>query len=195
MQDPHAILGLTRDATPDQIRAAYRRLARQLHPDVSTRPDAARRFAAVAEAYELLTDPRRSTRNHPGPTASPQSPETAPDWTDAAEAGETYDAFFRSHRARAARKPPPFVPIPGTLDLELDLPLSVTEAAEGVTMSVPTPTGPHEVRVPAGTPDARAIRLTGLGARGRAGVRGDLIVRVRIVPGSGAGVAEDVASD
>lgn len=189
MTDPYAILGLPRNATPEQIRAAYRRLARQFHPDVSTQPDAASRFAAVADAYERLTAPAARTKS--GRPRTTHAEAAQPDPTEAAEAGETYDAFFRSHRARAARRPPPFVPVPGTLDLQLDLPVSVAEVAEGVSMPVPTPAGPHEMRIPAGTPDGRVIRLAGLGARGRSGLRGDLLVRVRVVPGSGAGVTDD----
>lgn len=193
MQDPHAILGLPRHATPDQIRAAYRRLARELHPDVSKRPDAARRFAAVAEAYQRLTDQPAPIPTQPATRARPAPDES--DSIDAAEAGETFDAFFRAARPRGPRRPPPFVPVPGTLDLELELPVSATEAAEGVRLTVPTPTGPHELHITPGTPADRVIRMESLGALGRAGRRGDLLVRIRIVPASGAGVADGIGRE
>jgi curved DNA-binding protein CbpA len=55
----YEILGLEPHATGAEIRAAYRRLARRYHPDVCAGIDAARRFAEVAGAYEVLHDPRR----------------------------------------------------------------------------------------------------------------------------------------
>jgi molecular chaperone DnaJ len=57
--DYYEILGVSRDATPEQIKKAYRRLAMKLHPDVAAEPDAAERFKRVAEAYEILQDPKK----------------------------------------------------------------------------------------------------------------------------------------
>ncbi len=55
--DPYRVLGVTRGAGPEQIKAAHRRLAKAYHPDGSTGD--ARRFLAVQEAYQLLSDVRR----------------------------------------------------------------------------------------------------------------------------------------
>src|SRR2546429_8225826 len=60
--DYYALLGVSRQATDEQIRSAYRKLARQYHPDVNSASDAAERFKAVTEAYEVLTDPQRRQR-------------------------------------------------------------------------------------------------------------------------------------
>ncbi len=57
--DYYEVLGVSRDASPEQIKKAYRRLAMKLHPDVATEPDAAERFKKVAEAYEVLQDPKK----------------------------------------------------------------------------------------------------------------------------------------
>jgi molecular chaperone DnaJ len=59
MNDYYEILGVSRDATPEQIKKAYRQLAMKLHPDVASEPGAADRFKKVAEAYEVLQDPKK----------------------------------------------------------------------------------------------------------------------------------------
>jgi len=58
-QDYYELLGVARDASHAQIKQAFRRLARELHPDVSDDPDAAPRFRSITEAYEVLSDPER----------------------------------------------------------------------------------------------------------------------------------------
>ena len=59
MADHYEVLGVARDASADEIKKAYRRLARQLHPDVNPGGDAAERFKDVTHAYDVLSDPRQ----------------------------------------------------------------------------------------------------------------------------------------
>jgi curved DNA-binding protein CbpA len=61
-RNPYAVLGVSRDATAEEIKAVYRQLARTFHPDVSQDPYAEERFKAITQAFLLLNDPRRRAR-------------------------------------------------------------------------------------------------------------------------------------
>jgi hypothetical protein len=71
--DPYAVLGVSRDATADQITQARRRLSRHYHPDVNPAPDAAARFDEVQRAFHLLSDPAadHADGGHPGTPRAP----------------------------------------------------------------------------------------------------------------------------
>jgi len=88
--DLYAILGVARDASPDEIRSAYRRLARELHPDVNGDPEAEHRFKEITAAYETLSDPDRRARYD----AFGMSGSIPPDLFPFGDFGDLFDVFF-----------------------------------------------------------------------------------------------------
>ena len=71
-EDHYDTLGVARDASQEDIKKAYRRLARKYHPDVSSEPDAEERFKEVNGAYEVLSDPERRSMYDRFGTDTPQ---------------------------------------------------------------------------------------------------------------------------
>jgi molecular chaperone DnaJ len=69
--DHYEVLGVSRDASPEEIKKAYRRLARELHPDVNPGEDASERFKLVTHAYDVLSDPEQRQRYDMGGDGSP----------------------------------------------------------------------------------------------------------------------------
>lgn len=108
-KDYYATMGVKRDATQDEIKRVYRKLARKYHPDVSKEPNAEERFKAVGEAYEVLKDPeKRAAYDQLGPSwQAGQDFRPPPDWdqgfefhrgdfraADAAEYSDFFDTLF-----------------------------------------------------------------------------------------------------
>ena len=83
-KDYYKILGVARDARPEEIKKAYRLLARKYHPDVSKEPNAEERFKEIAEAYEVLKDAeRRVAYDRLGSYQAGQEFRPPPDWDQA----------------------------------------------------------------------------------------------------------------
>jgi molecular chaperone DnaJ len=94
-QDPYEVLGVPRDASEQQIKKSFRRLARELHPDVNAHdPNAEEKFKAAAEAYEILSDPeRRATYDRYGHEGL-RSGGYAPNFEAFGSISDLFNAFF-----------------------------------------------------------------------------------------------------
>src|SRR5712691_828630 len=107
MPDLYVLLEVQRDATEDEIKRAYRRLARELHPDVNKTPEAERRFKEITAAYETLKDPARRRQYD---LFGSQGITSAQDLFPFGDMGDLFDVFFgggfgarRPRRARRTR--------------------------------------------------------------------------------------------
>ena len=105
MADYYGALGVAQNASDDEIKKAYRTLARQLHPDVNPDPAAQERFKAVTAAYEVLSDPQKRQIVDLGgdPLSSGPGSAGSPFTQGFGGLGDIMDAFFGGGGARGAR--------------------------------------------------------------------------------------------
>ncbi len=109
-RDYYAILGIRRDASADEVKKAYRRLARELHPDVNPDPETQERFKEITQAYEVLSDPKKREMYDLGadPFATAAGAGAGAGFGAGFPFGDIMDAFFgtggsRGPRSRARR--------------------------------------------------------------------------------------------
>ncbi|MBA3376101.1 MAG: J domain-containing protein [Actinobacteria bacterium] len=134
-RDYYEVLGVKRGASEIQLKKAFRVLARELHPDVSTSPDAELRFREVAEAYEVLTDPERRALYDRLGHAGLRRGGLEPSFAHFGDLSEVFAAFFgedlfggaASQSGRPARGP----------DLQAVVEIDLEEAFTGLTVAAP----------------------------------------------------------
>jgi molecular chaperone DnaJ len=130
-RDYYELLGVTRDASGDEIKRAFRRLARELHPDVSEAPDAEHRFREVVEAYEVLSNSERRELYDRFGHAGLRSGGFQPSAFDLGSLSDLFSAFFGDdlfgvggRRARGA-------------DIAAQVEIELTEVVTGTKREVP----------------------------------------------------------
>ncbi|WP_279165328.1 DnaJ C-terminal domain-containing protein [Thermus scotoductus] len=180
MKDYYAILGVPRNATQEEIKRAYKRLARQYHPDVNKSPEAEERFKEINEAYAVLSDPEKRKVYDTYGTATPPPPPPPGGYDFSGFDVEDFSDFFQelfgtglfgSMGRRRPRK---------GRDLRAELPLSLEEAFHGGERVVEVGGRRVPVKIPPGVQEGSTIRLAGLGGPGDP--PGDLLLTVRLLP-------------
>jgi curved DNA-binding protein len=212
-KDYYNIMALERDASQDEIKSAYRKLARKYHPDVSKEADADARFKELGEAYAVLKDPeKRAAYDQLGPNwKAGQDFHPPPDWDAGFEFsgggytggdGSAYSDFFETlfgHRfgsAQADRKHAGFHA--RGEDHHAKVLIDLEDAYRGATRSITLRTpeldsGGHvttkqrtlNVKIPRGVKQGQRIRLSGQGSPGLGkGRAGDLYLEIEFGPHS-----------
>ncbi|NND60608.1 MAG: DnaJ domain-containing protein, partial [Gammaproteobacteria bacterium] len=210
-RDYYEIMGVERDATQDEIKRAYRKLARKYHPDVSQEAEAEQRFKEVGEAYEVLKDPeKRAAYDQLGSNYNAgQEFRPPPDWNEGFEfhgGGFTdgdpgqFSEFFESlfgggGYARGGRARGQQFHMRGQdshAKVSIDLEDAMRGAAKNISLQHvemdasgrPVPkTRTLKVTIPKGITPGQQIRLSGQGSAGvGGGPAGDLYLEVEFKP-------------
>ena len=213
-KDYYKIIGVDRNATQDEIKRSYRKLARKYHPDVSKESDAEARFKEVGEAYEVLKDPeKRAAYDQLGANwQAGQDFNPPPDWdqgfefhgggftgADAEQFSDFFDSLFGGggmggHYTRQPRRD---YHARGE-DTHAGIMIDIEDAYQGASRSLAlkhTELGPDgrpqvkertlNVRIPKGVREGQHIRLAGQGSPGIGqGGAGDLYLEVSFRPHS-----------
>lgn len=201
--DYYDVLGVKRDATEAEIKAAYRKLAHKHHPDVSKEKDAEKRFKEIAEAYQTLKDPKkRVAYDQLGQVKPGEEFRPPPDWQQRyGESGFNFEDLdfgdlFSELRSRGAaggrgqRRP---VSMPGQ-DFEIPVSITLEQAFSGTDLKLDLAVPEYDAQgglrresrsftahVPKGASDGQRMRLPGKGGKGINGGRdGDLYLDISL---------------
>lgn len=193
-RDLYAELGVAKGAGADEIRKAYRKLARQYHPDVNPNdPKAEERFKEISFAYDVLSDDEKRRRYDEfgmaglAPGFDPEQARAYRRWSESARRSPFSENFaadvdvedllselFGAERARRARQ---------GADVEAELEVDFLDAVRGEEVRIGAGGQALRVRIPPGSEDGSRIRLAGQGRPGASGgAPGDLYLRLRVRP-------------
>ncbi len=199
-RDYYDILGVTKNASPDEIKAAYRKLARSLHPDVNKAPDAEVKFKELTEAYAVLSDPEKKQKYDRFGHAATQRSGPEGINLDDIDVGSIFEEMFGggfggSGRARGRSPFSGFRSRAGAAraeprrergrDLMREIDVDFMTAAKGGSVPLRLRAGGAmesvEVKVPRASVEGSKLRLRGKGTPSASGgAAGDLILTIRV---------------
>ena len=210
-RDYYEVLGVPRTAKPEEIKRAYRKLARKYHPDLqppAQRAEASKRFQEINEAHEVLSDPEKRAKydalgenwksgmdfaQEPSPRRGPAGGESV-EWEDFGQFSDFFNSIFGNSGGRAggARRGGIRFATPGR-DIEAELPLTLDELLRGGKRRITLEGGRSlDVDIPLGVREGTVLRLAGQGEPGAGGgPPGDLFLRVHPVPDARYRIAGD----
>jgi curved DNA-binding protein len=205
-KDYYTTLGVSKTATQEEIKSAYRKLARKFHPDVSKEPDAEQKMQAVNEANAVLSDPeKRAAYDQVGQGYRPgQDFQPPPDWGagfefsgsgfDTGDMGGSSDFFSQlfGHAARAKHSTHQMRGEDSHARILVDLAASYQGASQSISLRVPQ-TGANgqvtlaehviQVSIPKGIKPGQHLRVAGQGHPGfNGGPAGDLFLEIQFKP-------------
>lgn len=206
-RDYYEVLGITKSASQDEIKRAYRKLVREHHPDVSKAPDAAKKFSEIQEAYDLLSDEGKRRRydqfGHENERFSPGQARGGQhyEWSSAGpqrgspveeeDLGAVFDAIFGERGRGAGTRRGPFHDVddePAQI-LRHAVTISFDTAWKGgvTPVRIEDSGGPGrgksrtiEVQIPPGIADGTQLRVRGSGTSRRGAP--DLLIQIRVLP-------------
>jgi DnaJ-class molecular chaperone len=180
--NPYEALGVSRTASDDEIRNAYRKLAKRYHPDLNPGDKKAEeRFKLVSAAHEVIGDPDKRARfdrgeiDADGQERQPQHPGARPGQPSPEDMSDIFADFFAANgQARRSRG----------RDMNFSLTVDFLDAVRGATRRLDLPDGRTlDVKIPAGIESGKVMRLSGQGAPGRlGGAQGDALIEITVNP-------------
>jgi DnaJ-class molecular chaperone len=194
-QDPYKLLGVARGASDADIKRAYRKLAKELHPDLNpNRKDIEKKFKEVSAAYALLSDKDKRARFDRGELdaeGNERSPFSGSRSYRQPHGGMGGDPFgfggggFSTEDIFAqffGDKKPPRPPRPKGADVNYTLKVSFEEACLGAEKRLALSSGKTiDVKIPVGSEDGHKLRLKGQGQEGVGGA-GDALIEIKVMP-------------